>query len=199
MNNKKEILQSIFEVENIKSKLIDSLLPIDYDELLNIMSKEQYSLERDLKITTNNLRKLTKTLWPDKPATNAKICGWLLSKYGYKYCPNCSTVKEHSEFSLNASRPGGLNTHCKYCYKETTRTYQREYQKRRKALKIDRVPKWANVTKIKEIYDKCPDGYHVDHIVPLQGKNVSGFHVENNLQYLSAKDNLIKHNSHITV
>ena len=48
--------------------------------------------------------------------------------------------------------------------------------------------------KIKEIYQNRKKGYHVDHIIPLQGENVSGLHVENNLQYLTTKQNLSKGN-----
>ena len=55
-------------------------------------------------------------------------------------------------------------------------------------------PSWANLDKIKEIYLNCPKGYHVDHIIPLNGVNVSGLHIENNLQYLLAADNLKKSN-----
>ena len=37
--------------------------------------------------------------------------------------------------------------------------------------------------------------YHVDHIIPLRGKGVSGFHVAGNLRVVLAKTNNVKNNS----
>jgi len=64
---------------------------------------------------------------------------------------------------------------------------------RRKLIKLQ-TPKWVNMDDIKQIYKDRPEGHHVDHIVPLQGDNVSGLHVPWNLQHLPREENLKKSN-----
>ena len=67
---------------------------------------------------------------------------------------------------------------------------------KRRATKLQRTVGWTDHKAIKEFYANCPKGYHVDHILPLQGTNVSGLHVLNNLQYLTAKENIKKGNKY---
>ena len=185
-------IKDIFDIENTAAKLVEkdpSLL-----DIIGTLSKEKYSFDKELNLSTVGASKLVRKLWEDKPPGNTKICTFLLRKYSLKCCSKCKEVKDLDLFSKNAGKPDGYNTFCKLCYTEATRDYQREYQRTRKALKLSRVPSWADLDKIKDIYDKCPKGYHVDHIVPLQGTLVSGLHVEYNLQYLPAKENLVKGN-----
>jgi hypothetical protein len=63
-----------------------------------------------------------------------------------------------------------------------------------RAVRLQRLPTWADRELIKEFYLNCPEGYHVDHIIPLRGKLVSGLHTIDNLQYLPAKENISKGN-----
>jgi len=74
---------------------------------------------------------------------------------------------------------------------------------KRRASKIQRTPPWLDVVQSAEIeftYKYCAAlrsiglNYHVDHIVPLQGKNVSGLHVPWNLQVIPADENIRKAN-----
>tara|TARA_B110000211_G_scaffold32111_1_gene32514 strand:- start:734 stop:1270 length:537 start_codon:yes stop_codon:yes gene_type:complete len=67
---------------------------------------------------------------------------------------------------------------------------------KRRASKLQRTPAWADLEAIKQFYINCPKGYHVDHIVPLQGVNISGLHVLNNLQYLTKSENCKKSNKY---
>ena len=65
---------------------------------------------------------------------------------------------------------------------------------KRRATKLQRTVGWSELEKITDFYKLCPPGYHVDHIIPLQGKLVSGLHVLANLQYLPAAENCSKGN-----
>jgi len=65
---------------------------------------------------------------------------------------------------------------------------------RRRTALMNRKPKWADDLVINMIYEDCPEGYEVDHIIPLQGENVSGLHVAWNLQYLTPIQNKLKGN-----
>jgi hypothetical protein len=76
-----------------------------------------------------------------------------------------------------------------------TRGYARFQSRLREIAEIRQRPKWADMNKIREIYVNRPEGFHVDHIIPLRGKYVCGLHVENNLQYLTASENMRKHNT----
>lgn len=67
-------------------------------------------------------------------------------------------------------------------------------QSKRKCAQIQRTPKWADLEAIQQFYLNCPKGLTVDHIIPLQGKLVSGLHVRYNLQYLTGIDNISKNN-----
>ena len=71
----------------------------------------------------------------------------------------------------------------------------------RRAMKASATPAWADHDAIKSVYkhvpflDKiCGVKHHVDHIIPLNGENVCGLHVEYNLQILPAAINVAKGN-----
>jgi hypothetical protein len=85
-----------------------------------------------------------------------------------------------------------------YC-KENSDKINAKASKRR-ASKLQRTPTWASQSEIimwyevAEVLSRSGVKFHVDHVVPLQGKTVSGFHVENNMQILPAYINISKHN-----
>ena len=77
---------------------------------------------------------------------------------------------------------------------------------RRHAAKLQRTPKWITSEQRKQIEHVYREAkmlevetgikHHVDHIIPLQGKNVSGLHVPENLRVITATENRRKYNQH---
>lgn len=77
---------------------------------------------------------------------------------------------------------------------------------RYRAAMLRAMPPWVDRQAIREIFKLAKieskrrgETLHVDHIVPLQGENVSGLHVPWNLQLLTAFDNRSKNNRFETV
>lgn len=99
--------------------------------------------------------------------------------------------------------------------KEAIQAYRKEYveknkskilakTRKRQAAKLNRTPKWVDAEElwlIEEAYAlarlrTAMTGiyWHVDHVIPLQGKLVSGLHTINNLQVIPALLNYKKNN-----
>ncbi len=72
--------------------------------------------------------------------------------------------------------------------------YKLAHNAKRRALKLQRTVKWADLKAIEQFYIDCPKDMTVDHILPLQGKEISGLHVLENLQYLTKSENSRKGN-----
>ena len=76
--------------------------------------------------------------------------------------------------------------------------------RKRQSQKLKRIPIWLSNEDfwvIEEIYklrkirsEATKTEWHVDHIIPLQGKNVSGLHCPDNLQIISSVYNFSKGN-----
>ena len=112
----------------------------------------------------------------------------------------CKKIFNKTNFSKNVRKcKQCVNINSKNHYKNNKEYYLKRNSIAKKRLK-ERIPKWLTeqeLQAIQDFYINCPKGYHVDHIIPLNGKNVSGFHCLSNLQYLPAKENFIKFNKHI--
>jgi hypothetical protein len=87
---------------------------------------------------------------------------------------------------------------------ESGRVLHAKKEAKRRACKLNATPQWLTKkhwAEIENLYWLARDlrvtsgeDYHVDHIVPLKGKNVCGLHVPWNLQILPSDLNISKSN-----
>ncbi len=131
-----------------------------------------------------------------------------------KYCSVCKELLPYNKYDLDRSKTTGIYASCKNCRKEQNKVaylkdnvqeaHKRSQVKNKSAIyarnalyraqRLLRSVPWANKVKIALVYKNCPIGLHVDHELPLKGELVCGLHVHENLQYLTAEDNIKKSN-----
>lgn len=129
------------------------------------------------------------------------------------YCAKCGNEKQESH--KHPRTANGVQLRCRPCRLAQARKYQRTwkkqnpglntaYENKRRTSKMHRTPKWLGDEQLNAIAQFYIDAeyltnytktqFEVDHVVPLQGKLVSGLHVPWNLQILTATENQCKGN-----
>lgn len=163
-----------------------------------------------------------KVYLPNKPRTSPWGFALLLFVNKQK-CITCNTIKSITEFSKSLGNYNGISNICKVCDRTRSIKYAEEnpdkvkqirdshYQNNKeyylfknakrkatlaRASRVDNISE-EEYTGMLEFYKNTPEGYHVDHIVPLQNALVCGLHCLANLQYLPAQENLSKSNKFI--
>jgi hypothetical protein len=69
-------------------------------------------------------------------------------------------------------------------------------------MRLKLTPVWSDKQdiamfyEVAEILSRSGVEFHVDHIIPLQGKKAWGFHSQHNLQVIPAYQNISKGNRH---
>lgn len=156
-------------------------------------------------------QKNLKRYFTGKPCKNDHIC----ERYVRGGCVECS--KESSKLwcienkEINTNRAVKWNNDNKDRRRQICRNWQiRNADKanantaKRRATLLNATPAWLTKEHLDriELFYMCSEEneltfgkpYEVDHIVPLQGKNVCGLHVPWNLQVITKSDNRSKKN-----
>ncbi len=154
-----------------EKRIADKIYSLNNKEQLKLY-KAKYYLDNKLNIAQKAKEHYSK----NKDVVKAKVKAWV------KLNPDKVKVNKSKYYKAN---PEKINFHTN----------------KRRVAKLERQPSWANEFFIQEAYhlaklrtEMTGIVWHVDHILPLQGKLVSGFHVENNLQVIPAKLNFSKNN-----
>lgn len=116
------------------------------------------------------------------------------------YAERSRAIQEKRKQAMTEDRRKRLRQYFKEHYAENAEYYSERTARRRRGLQ-KATPPWADLDAIRAIYRKASQitkttgtQHHVDHIVPVKGKFVSGLHVESNLRIIPATENHTKFN-----
>ena len=168
-----------------KSQIIDPYL---YFEI--VISRK--NITASLQKSSATITKLHKTIYENK-LNGQRPYTFITDYYSKKWCNSCKKVLELNEFRSNFNKKDGKASTCANCFELIYWGPRRVESKINSAKKRQRTVGWGQ-RGISDFYANCPSDMVVDHIIPLNGKTVSGLHVLNNLQYLTPEDNQTKSN-----
>jgi len=126
-------------------------------------------------------------------------------KFKLYYLKNAEMIKakRRAKYAANPSKELEQSKLRSRVWRKENPAHRNALKAKYKADKIKATPKWVDLSKIQEFYNTAMalgmhtgEWYHVDHIVPLRNPRVCGLHNEFNLQVITAKDNMKKHNTY---
>ena len=116
----------------------------------------------------------------------------------YKMRADYEKSDNYTEWKLNNKKKVAS------AWQKRNKAYVNSITRKRQAAKLKRTPAWLTQHDLKIMESKYAIAawlsavvgreYHVDHIIPLQGKKVSGLHIPSNLSIIPAQDNMKKGN-----
>jgi len=187
---------------------IKTCLKCKEDKQLSMFSKNA-SKKDGLNIYCKDCLKIQKAKYRSNPKYKAKEL-----EYSKQY--RLKTIEAHKEYmkawhkknsdSQREYRAKYHKDNAEYFmnYNQVNKHKRLSYVRKRQASKLQRTPKWIGKDElwlIEEAYKLAilrtkifGFPWEVDHIIPLQGKLVSGLHVPENLRVIPRKDNRQKHN-----